>query len=389
MTSPLGERWQSELDGLNPSREGFAVGVVDRLLAFARDARASDVHLLPQLSGKELHLSLRVDGVLHRIGTIQEGGVNVVARLKVLAGLLTYRTDIPQEGRIRSGQEQLEMRVSSFPTVHGEKVVVRMFVGSGLYRHLEELGFPDSIYEALTNVLQEPQGLIVVCGPSGSGKTTTLYAALRHIQANSPTPRSIVTLEDPVEAVIPGISQSQVKPDGEFNYQRGLASLMRQDAEVILVGEIRDPKTAEIAFQAALTGQLVLTSFHAGSAAEAISRLSDMAIEPFVLRSSLRGILSQRLLRAKCQNCADPPVAAGCETCGLTGYAGRFVVAEWLQPDGKGLGRAMLDRLDAHEIETLAIESGMRPLRVVAQELVTQGRTTEAEWIRVFGAVPE
>ena len=233
MTSPLGERWQSELDGLNPSREGFAVGVVDRLLAFARDARASDVHLLPQLSGKELHLSLRVDGVLHRIGTIQEGGVNVVARLKVLAGLLTYRTDIPQEGRIRSGQEQLEMRVSSFPTVHGEKVVVRMFVGSGLYRHLEELGFPDSIYEALTNVLQEPQGLIVVCGPSGSGKTTTLYAALRHIQANSPTPRSIVTLEDPVEAVIPGISQSQVKPDGEFNYQRGLASLMRQDAAVV------------------------------------------------------------------------------------------------------------------------------------------------------------
>lgn len=373
MTVQLQQQFADRVGKLDPQRERFAVDVVERLLDLAREQGASDLHLLPQPEEQALDALLRIDGVLHLLGRVSHGGQNVIARLKVLAGLLTYRVDVPQEGRIRNGPDQIEMRVSTFPTVHGEKAVVRLFVGSGEFRFLEHLGFPDEIESELQSLLLGSGGLFIVCGPSGSGKTTTLYAALRHIQQSSGALRSICTLEDPIEALLPGVSQSQVRPNTEFTYQRGLASLMRQDPEVILVGEIRDRETAEIAFQASLTGHLVLTSFHSGNAANAVSRLLDMDIEPYVLRSGLLAILSQRLLRRRDETSA--------------GYRGRFVIAELLKPDLAGLGRAILDRRDAGELETLAAAAGMVPLIERARQAVARGLTTPEELIRVFGPV--
>ncbi|WP_437206399.1 GspE/PulE family protein [Planctomicrobium sp. SH664] len=363
------------------------VQVVDRLLEFARSHRASDLHLIPENGGLELQCLLRIDGVLHPLTEIRHLPGNVVTRLKVLAHLLTYRTDIPQEGRIRTGEEQLEMRVSTFPTVHGEKGVVRLFVGSGSYRLLGDLGLPREVETTIQGILSDTSGLLIVCGPAGSGKTTTLYACLRHIQQQSPTRRSLCTLEDPIEALLPGTSQSQVKPDGEFTYQRGLASLLRQDPEVIMVGEIRDRETAQIVFQASLTGHLVLSSFHSATAADAIARLSDMQIEPYVLRSGLSALLAQRLMRRSCP-CLQQG-SQGCPECRHTGYRGRIVLAELLQPNLKGLGRAILNRDDSEQIEQLAISAGMIPLRQRGEIAVTNGQTTPAELVRVLGSAAQ
>ena len=240
-------------------------------------------------------------------------------------------------------------------------------------------------------------------GPAGSGKTTTLYAALRCLLRASPHPRSICTLEDPVEALIPGVSQSHVKPEGEFNYATGLRSLMRQDPEVIMVGEIRDRDTAETVFQAALTGQLVLSSFHAGSAAEAVGRLLDLDVEPYLLRSGLLAVLSQRLLRHVC-DCSTESLlpedrlglpldacraAVGCPECGQTGYRGRLLIAEQLDPRQEEVGRSIIERSDSNRIEAAAVQSGMTTLRQRAIQAITAGRTTAAEFRRVFGAAAD
>ncbi|SFI06457.1 GspE/PulE family protein [Planctomicrobium piriforme] len=373
----------SALQSLSTGGDTFAVAAVDALLRIARDFQASDLHLQPDGSRDGLQVLFRIDGVLQPAGVIQQPASQIVPRLKVLANLLTYRTDVPQEGRIRSGQADLEMRVSTFPTIHGEKAVVRFFVASGKFQQLDDLGMPPDVRTPFERLLSQTTGLLVVCGPAGSGKTTTLYAAMRHIQLHSTALRSLCSLEDPVEALLPGVAQSQVKPEGEFTYQRGLASLLRQDPEVILVGEIRDKATAEIVFQASLTGQLVLTSFHAGSAADAISRLSDMGIEPYVLRSGLRGILSQRLLRRLCT--CDSRNQESCPTCKGTGYHGRLMLCELLLPELSDLGRAILNRDDAEHLQELAVEAGMIPLRERGHLAVEAGLTTLEELTRVFG----
>jgi hypothetical protein len=224
----------------------------------------------------------------------------VVARLKVLAELLTYRTDVPQEGRIRGGPGDVEMRVSTFPTLFGEKAVVRLFAGPGRFLRPEDLGLPPEIRATLGRLLGETSGAILLAGPAGSGKTTTIYACLRELVAASAGTRSLATLEDPIEVAVPGVAQAQVNPAAGFDLGAGLRSLLRQDPEVIAVGEIRDRATAEVAFQAALTGHLVLSTFHAGSAAGVVGRLSDMGIEPYVLRSGVRAIICQRLVRTLC-----------------------------------------------------------------------------------------
>jgi len=372
--------------------------LVDELLTSAKQLGASDVHLVP--TERCLQVSMRLDGVLHPVAELpKELATNVVTRLKVLAELLTYRTDVPQEGRIRSVHDDVEMRVSTFPTLFGEKAVVRLFVGSGRFRYLDDLGLPDFILEAIRRILLEWGGVFLVTGPAGSGKTTTIYACLRELVNKFGGERSLVTLEDPIEAVIDGVAQSQIKPSAGFDYHTGLKSLLRQDPDVILVGEIRDPVTAETVFQAALTGHLVLTTFHAGSAAAAISRLSDMGIEPYLLRSGVLGILSQRLLRRLCQ-CArettDPDarlgldvqrafVPVGCDRCQGTGYVGRVVVAELLEPDLKGLGRKILSKRDEAEIEELAAQAGMTSRWEHACQLVEAGVTSPAEVRRVMG----
>ncbi len=267
----------------------YATEVVERVLAEAQATGASDIHFQP--GADALELRWRLDGVLHPIALLPaKVAPNIVARLKVLAELLTYRTDVPQEGRIRGVPGEVEMRLSTFPTLFGEKAVVRMFAGPGRFLRLDDLGLPASVRDELSHVLNETSGAIVLSGPAGSGKTTTIYACLRELAAQSRGERSLTTMEDPIEAVVPGVAQAQVNLAAGLTLESGLKSLLRQDPEVIAIGEIRDKATAEIALQAALTGHLILTTFHAGSACEVIGRFLDMGIEPYVVRSgSARG----------------------------------------------------------------------------------------------------
>ena len=399
MSLSLSDRYYAVLATKTAGKAASAVEIVDSVLEAARKSGASDVHLIPIESGLEVHW--RIDGVLHAIETLREEiSANVVSRLKVLAGLLTYRSETPQEGRIQSpGDTDVEMRVSTFPTMFGEKAVVRLFAGSGQYQRFETLGLSADVQAGLSDLLMESGGVIMDCGPAGSGKTTTIYACLRELADKFGSQRSLVSLEDPIEAVIPGVAQSQINAAAGFDYETGLKSLMRQDPEVILVGEIRDRVAAETVFQAALTGHLVLTTFHAGSATGAICRLSDMGIEPYLLRTGLLGIVAQRLVRSLCDcakesssgddllglDLASCHVSVGCEKCRGTGYHGRLLLAEFLRTESSELGRAILSRSDADELESLAISAGMKTRWDRAIEAVGSGQTSPAEVRRVFG----
>lgn len=372
--------------------------VVAAVLRVAGEARASDIHFTP--GETELTVLWRIDGVLQSVTTLpRKLAANVAARLKVLADLLTYRTDVPQEGRLREGTPDIEMRLSTFPTLYGEKAVVRLFAGTGRYQWPSDLGLPDDIQHELLNLLRETAGAFLITGPAGSGKTTTAYACLRELHRESGAGKSIVTLEDPVETVLAGVSQSQVNRAAGFDYATGLRSLLRQDPDAILVGEIRDRETAETVFQACLTGHLVLSTFHAGSAAEAISRLGDMGIEPYLLRTGLLGILCQRLFRSLC-DCATwtdddaaklgfvvprVRVPVGCERCDGTGYHGRMLIAELLDPNDKDVGRGILSRCDATELSSLAERAGMQSMSQRAAKAVTAGRLSPIEARRVLG----
>lgn len=389
-------------EGLLPRRPQsdpqYVPEVVSVILSAARRATASDVHLTPIERG--LQMAWRVDGVLQTVWEFPlELAPRVVARLKVLSDLLTYQSDVPQEGRIREPGTAIEMRVSTFPTLFGEKVVVRLLSESRQFQSLESLGLGEGIPEKLSQLVQATTGTIVVAGPAGSGKTTTLYACLREIVDKTSGQRSLVSLEDPIEAVIPGVTQSQVNLPAGFDLPTGLRSLMRQDPEVIMVGEIRDKVTAEIVFQAALTGHLVLTTFHAGSAAGVISRLSEMGIEPFLLRSGLLAVVCQRLVRKLCSCCrpgTDPAEAlglpvknfcqpVGCEHCHGTGYVGRMAISELLLPEQTEVGRAILSRNDTPQLETLAQQAGMISRWQRAVAAINAGLTSPAEIRRVLG----
>jgi general secretion pathway protein E len=421
MTAPLPTDIAAELNKLDAASPLYATQLVDALLAAARGTGASDVHLHPTSQG--LLVQWRIDGVLQRLGEFPRGtAADVVARLKVLAELLTYRTDVPQEGRIRaeglglgigareyfgdsslalasSPSPSVEMRVSTFPTLYGERAVVRLFAAETRYLYPADLGFAPEIEAALTRVLNETSGAVLLTGPAGSGKTTTAYACLREVVRSSDGRRSAVTLEDPIEVALPGVSQSQVAPASGFTLASGLRSLMRQDPEVILVGEIRDAETVQTVFQAALTGHLVVSTMHAGSAAGAISRLLDMAIEPYLLRSGLRAVLQQRLVRRLCECNQEATsrdellglpvdsarVAVGCESCRHTGYRGRLVLAEMLPPLAGELGKAVLERRDAVELARLASEGRMTTIFQRACAAVDEGQTDPAEVRRVLG----
>ncbi len=388
-----------QLRQLDPNDAEYATNFVDQLLSAARANSASDIHLQPTQQG--LDVRWRLDGVLQPIGCFPRGeAADVVNRLKVLAELLTYRNDVPQEGRIRHQQPgHVEVRVSSFPTLHGERAVVRMFAALGDYLHVDSLGLPEKTTERLRLLLSETAGAIVVCGPAGSGKTTTAYACLRELVRAANHGRSIVSLEDPIEVAVDGVSQSQVNAASGFDLAAGLRSLMRQDPEVILVGEIRDSETAEATFQASLTGHLVISTFHAASAAGAISRLSDMGIEPYLLRSGILGILCQRLVRRLCeckQRADEDPQevgltatkawnAVGCPKCLGSGFQGRLVLAEILESSATELGRAILSRDDSRNLEELAVQAGMVPIRQRALEAVETGQTSPQEVRRVLG----
>jgi len=398
MNASLEDLCRQEFVGLDATDPQYAVDVVDRVLGLGRRMGASDVHLQPEASG--MALWLRIDGVLHQATQFPKVmAPNIVARLKVLAELLTYRIDVPQEGRIRDPSDDIEMRVSTFPTLYGERAVVRFFSGARQYQYLDDLGLPADVLDPLRQLTVETSGAVLVTGPAGSGKTTTAYAAMREILRHNAGRRSLMSIEDPIEVAVPGVAQAQVNPNAGLDLATGLRFLLRQDPEVILVGEIRDRATAEAALQASLTGHLLLSTFHAGSAAEAVGRLSDMGIEPYLLQSGLLAILCQRLVRRLC-DCAretsDPaarlglPVETvrepvGCERCGGTGYRGRLALAELLLPRGGPLRAAVLTRSDAATLNRLALESGMIGRWQRACDAVRAGRTSPAEVRRTLG----
>ena len=271
---------------------------------------------------------------------------------------------------------------------------------------LDDVGLPDDISEAWHRRIGETSGALIICGPAGSGKTTTAYASVRQIVNDSGGGRSVVTIEDPIEVEVAGVAQSQVNENSGFTMVTGLRSLLRQDPEVIFVGEVRDPQAAGITFQAALTGQLALSTFHANSAAAAISRLSDMGIEPYVLRSCIRGILHQRLVRKLCDDCKQPvagdsdmagwkiesrdgvftsAVGVGCESCQGTGFRGRMLLAELLVPDDGSIRQDLISRSDVDEIEKVAIANGMVTCRERAVAAIREAKTSPAEARRVLG----
>jgi type II secretory ATPase GspE/PulE/Tfp pilus assembly ATPase PilB-like protein len=388
---------QTQLAQLEPHDPQYAARFVDVMLAAAERLGASDIHLLP--GPTTLEIKLRRDGVLATVGAFPNGvAASVITRLKVLAELLTYRTDTPQEGRLRRGNSALEMRVSTLPTLHGERVAIRLFASDTKLRLLSDLKLDSEITAALQRELRETSGLIIVAGPAGSGKTTTLYACLRELAHESPA-RSIVTLEDPIEMELSGVAQSQVNAAAGYELLAGLRAVVRQDPEVILVGEMRDAPTAEVALQASLTGQLVLTSFHAPSAPAALGRLADMDIPPFVIRSGVRAILAQRLVRQLCV-CARETTGAtellnwpvksarvpvGCDQCSQTGYRGRMVLCEWLDVAKPAVGRAVLDQRPVQELFLAATLAGMVSLAEQGISQLIAGHTSPAELRRVLG----
>ncbi len=396
------ETLRNTLQALNPASPRYASDLVDHLLTAARTVNASDVHIEP--GPGEVTIRWRLDGVLQPASAFPAAfGANVVARLKVLADLLTYQTDLPQEGRLRLGEgaSRIEMRLSTFPTIHGENAVVRLFASANEFLRLDDLAFPDDIRAELARALAMTSGMIVLSGPAGAGKTTALYACLRELVGLSEGKKSLATLEDPVEVALEGVAQSQANAAAGFTLERGLRSLLRQDPEVIALGEIRDRSTAEVAFQASLTGHLVLTTFHAGTAAGVISRLSDMGIPPYVLRGGLIAVVAQRLLRGLCvcsrPGVKDDPVArlepdgppgsvpVGCDRCAGTGYRGRFLIAELLRPEVPPVATALLARADRDTLDRAARSGGMIALWQRARDTVRKGRTSAAEVRRVLG----
>lgn len=398
MPPTLREQFRRQLPTRDETHPEYAVDLVDLILREARNAAASDVHLLP--AADQLEMKWRIDGVLQPVAEFpMDLAAKIVARLKVMSELLTYRTDIPQEGRLRATDDTVETRISTFPTLFGEKAVVRLFVGSGNYRRLDDLGIERASLARLRGLLDQTGGVVLLTGPAGSGKTTTIYAALREIIDKSAGGRSLVSLEDPIEVVVPGVAQSQVNPSVGFNMAAGLRSQLRQDPEVLMVGEIRDRETAETVFQASLTGHLVLTTFHAGSAAAAISRLSDMGIEPYLIRSGLLAVLCQRLVRRLCE-CAktvkDMDLVAGwnfpqsrepdsCDQCAGTGYRGRLLLTEMLLPDEGTVGLQILQRSEAQQLHRVAVQSGMIDQWERARLAVERGETSQTEVFRVLG----
>ena len=352
-------------------RPESAVEVVDELLRRAHVAGASDIHLDPEADG--VVVSMRCDGVLEAVDRLPASlGPRVVGRFKALADLLAYRSDLPQEGRIGADRTPLgiEARVATYPTVAGERVAVRLEVSGSDVASLESLGLPEIALRGVCGALDQPEGVVLLTGPSGSGKTSTLYAAIARIASRTPR-RAVLTVEDPVERRIAGVAQTEVRPAAGLTFARALRSLLRQDPDVILVGEIRDRETASVVLEAGLTGHLVASTVHAGTAALVFARLLDLGVEPFVLTSAVRGVLAQRLLR---------------RSDGEGGYAGRVLVAEWL-PVGEELRRAVLNRGDATAVADAGREAGAVTLREAAADLVRRGLTTEEEVDRVLGVV--
>ena len=346
--------------------------IVDRILSEAVRLRASDIHIEPTAQGFEIRY--RVDGLLQTAAKYDAAtGRSVVGRLMVLAQLLTYRLDVPQEGRLEvtlpGATAALQTRLAIMPTTHGLRAAVRMPAELVQPRELEELGLPDGVLRGLKRFAGTDAGMLVVTGPAGSGKTTTIYALLGHIARTSPG-LSIISLEDPVERDVPGVTQIEVTPFGELTYERSLRSILRQDPQLLALGEIRDAATASLALQAALSGHRLICTLHAASPGGAVARLFEMGMEPYQITSSVFAVVAQRLLRRSAEG---------------GGYRGRVPVAEIAMMDER-LRKAVLERADAGALgKIIAGQEGYRTMRRAAEELAARGITDIGEVGRVLG----
>ncbi len=388
------------------AENGVEIGVlVKYLLIDAIRAGASDIHIEPWES--TLAVRIRLNGVLTELVHLPlELMDKISGRFKVLANLVTYQTGLPQEGHAPADPELggVEQRISIFPTTRGEKIVVRIFDPSNRSFEMSSLGFDDQTLVDFIKLLNKPSGLILLTGPTGSGKTTAIYSALYHLVQRSGPAISIATVEDPVEFSLPMIAQAQVNLAQDFTYPKALRSLMRQDPQVIMVGEIRDPETAAIAVQAGLTGHLVISTIHSGSTAGVFARMINMEIEPFLLSSSIIGVLGVRLLRMNCTYCTQPyepdaslleyvPIemretaqfrkGAGCDQCLNTGFSGRTSVTEMLTVD-QVFRDAVLQKLPTKALQQIGIQQGMRTMWQNGLHRVASGQTPLEEILRVI-----
>ncbi|MGI4950556.1 MAG: GspE/PulE family protein [Janthinobacterium lividum] len=395
--------------------EAPVIRLVNGIIARAVETQASDIHIEP--FEDRLRIRYRYDGVLHEAES-QPARLTpaITSRIKIMSRLDIAERRLPQDGRIKlpvRGQE-VDFRVSTIPSLHGEKIVLRVLDRSAVVFDYGKLGLAPQVITQLDRALALPNGIVLVTGPTGSGKTTTLYTGL--LSLNSVV-RNVVTVEDPIEYQLPGVSQIQVKPLIGLNFAQLLRSILRQDPDVIMVGEIRDLETAQIAVQAALTGHLVLSTVHTNSAAATISRLRDMGLEDYLLTAVLRGILAQRLVRRLCMHCrreedAAPEIvarfeldrraaqrpgghpvggpvrlwhAAGCPQCRGTGYRGRIAIAEFLLPTPE-IERLIFRRAEHTEIERAAVESGMVTMFHAGLDAALDGQTTIEEVVRSIRA---
>jgi type II secretory ATPase GspE/PulE/Tfp pilus assembly ATPase PilB-like protein len=371
------------------------VGVVDELLQKAVASGASDIHFEP--TGSELKVKYRLDGVLSPAESLPAAVAdNVIARLKVLGGLLTYRNDVPQEGRLElsgnSSDKVTDVRLAVFPTIYGQRAVVRLFYRNQELTSLDHLGFAPEIESSLKTIAVQNQGVLLVTGPAGSGKSTTLAGLLRHIVETLPG-KSVVTLEDPVEIRIEGVTQVPITPHGQMTFPTALRSLLRQDPQVLMIGEIRDAETARIAIEAGLTGHLLMSTMHSGSPAGALLRLLEMGVEPYQVTSSISAVVNQRLVRRLCLKCRRQRGDAqfepvGCETCFGTGFHGRVLIAEMVRLDSD-LRKALLAKADLDELEVLLKIKGHATILTDGQRLVEAGVTTQAELDSACGIVSD
>ncbi|WP_425723475.1 GspE/PulE family protein [Hydrogenophaga sp. R2] len=363
-------------DLLEAADDAPIIRMLNALLTQAVRDGASDIHIEPY----ERHSSVRfrVDGTLREVVQPNRAlHAALISRLKIMAELDISEKRLPQDGRIslRIGTRAVDVRVSTLPGAHGERAVLRLLDKSEGQLELESVGMQGEVLRRFDQLVRQPHGIILVTGPTGSGKTTTLYAALQRLDASS---SNIMTVEDPIEYELPGIGQTQVNARIDLTFAKALRAILRQDPDVIMIGEIRDFETAQIAIQASLTGHLVLATLHTNDAASAITRLADMGVEPFLLSSSLLGVLAQRLVRKTCTACAG----AGCEACGHTGYAGRTGVFELLVAD-EALRSLIHRQASEAELRECALAGGMVLMRDDGQRLVQAGITTTEELLRV------
>ncbi len=398
----LAAELEEPADLLEATDDAPIIRLVNSLLSQAIRDRASDIHIEP--FEKEVVARFRIDGILYNILTIQKRfQASISSRVKIMAGLNIAEKRLPQDGgmRIKIGGKDVDIRVSIVPTAFGERIVLRLLYRESALLPLEEIGFSGDNLTRFMELISRPHGIILVTGPTGSGKTTTLYGALSKINAPD---KNIITIEDPIEYQLKGIGQIQVNPKINLTFAAGLRSVLRQDPDVILVGEIRDSETAEIAIQAALTGHLVFSTLHTNDAAGAVTRLLDMKIEPFLISSSVMAILAQRLVRVLCTQCREQyrltPVemtelelspgtegptayrAKGCDACFRTGYLGRTAIYEQLIMDDE-IRQLLMKNADAATIKALAVKKGMRTLRQDGAGKVLKGTTSVDEVVRV------